>query len=780
MPIANAFVSGFDSGLREREDAQQSIIRAEEARSNKRSEVARLFNNFREMHPNASYAEYRSYIDQVTGGDTYLSGVLPTDNILRSMATESQRAQAQQQMTQRLQMMGQRATLQGQMDAAAQQYALQFGDDAKVAEALTTAFGPGAQQYIKEFFPNGFDPARQRATTAATTEYLPQITTILKQNPDADLSAMFPGVDPKLIEGVRKQAQTDLAQADTDRWNTNFAAQVTLMNADPQGYQPPPEADIGTGNLQRLIAMQKNLIAEQQLDTDKANQDRNNLQLETLRTSITSDPQITAIGPNFQALNQFVLRRAEQMGITLKADVAADMTNTILAEAEEGQTIKQRETFTHALDLLTRDPLSFELPPVSAVGQANFAILSNMHERLASKTALTEAQDSADTRAKFFDAIKTDPEFTDPNSGLLFNGKFDQLALADEIYQRATAAGVPVATSDVTAFIRDVMGDVKVASANTYETAAGAAKKLALETITTENTAAAKTMGDYYANDKVAEQYGDYAPSVGMVIGELGKTYNLADRDTAAAVQAAMTVENVRGAGVPPTNPAGIAAHIAQIAEANGAVTIDNAKKLVEATSMPDKQVNAQTYTSDLDTTWGAQVSGFETKVADTITQATEIAAGEGGLQEASKLIDAQIKAAHTQAETLIKIADNLPKIESQALVPGSGDLSAADALLTGYGQKYIEIITNLQQAKQRIEQQFVSQGVPAAPTGTPAPANFSTGPEVQIAPASPRSPIDEMPTFGQVKSLTEIKPQVGGPDGPNAHLFKLLESGQL
>jgi hypothetical protein len=73
-----AYGGSFWQGYRDRSDQLLG----------QRQKVAEAWNQFKQQNPEASYNDFRQFVDSMTGGDSYLRGALPADDILKSLAEE--------------------------------------------------------------------------------------------------------------------------------------------------------------------------------------------------------------------------------------------------------------------------------------------------------------------------------------------------------------------------------------------------------------------------------------------------------------------------------------------------------------------------------------------------------------------------------------------------------------------------------------------------------------------------------------------------------------------
>lgn len=329
--MVNTLLSGYLAGM--------------EQRTTRRSEVARAFNDFRSMYPNASYNDYRNYIDQLTGGDSYLRGAVPSDAILKRMAEDSARARAQREMETRLSNMRTQAQMRGTIEALAMDLALQYDDDAKLEEALLGRLGddPSLLPMIHEVFPNGYQGIRQLATGQAITTNLPHVQTILSADPNADLGLIFPNLKgTSVLSSLQQQAQERIDREQEDRFRDIYSTEYTRMTANPETYQMPTEAEIGPNYLQRLISERDAMLAERARDEEEADTQERLTTLATLRAQISQDPEFAnkLTRPDYDAFMFMddIRKRAQLLGVDPSYDelraIAEDIRQDVLTTVQ--------------------------------------------------------------------------------------------------------------------------------------------------------------------------------------------------------------------------------------------------------------------------------------------------------------------------------------------------------------------------------------------------------------------------------------------------------------
>lgn len=153
-----------------------------------RREMAQAFNEFQRMNPEASPAEFQSFIDQYSGGSNYIRGGAPSREVINQISERGRAQAAQRRMMENLQMMSQRAQIAGQMQAAAQEFVM----GAEVSELpqrynqfANMMFGgevPEEYSFVQQYF----DPEyvmNQRNAEIATQ--MPRVLQLMEQFPEA-------------------------------------------------------------------------------------------------------------------------------------------------------------------------------------------------------------------------------------------------------------------------------------------------------------------------------------------------------------------------------------------------------------------------------------------------------------------------------------------------------------------------------------------------------------------------------------------------------------------
>lgn len=211
-----------------------------------RVENARAFSEFKRSNPYASFSEYQTFIDGLTGGDNYLRGGLPSQQVLQAITSEGQKLRQQEMLSRQLDIINKQAQTEGTLSALAERNSLQYDDDAKLEEALIGQLGgdqTGAREMIKRMYPGGFKAIRERAKASLFNQFLPKAIDFLEKNPNAELPReLFPGVDPKLFSdfaGIAKsQAERKYRETQDKLYGQTLDAGIKAMK-EGVDFTPP-------------------------------------------------------------------------------------------------------------------------------------------------------------------------------------------------------------------------------------------------------------------------------------------------------------------------------------------------------------------------------------------------------------------------------------------------------------------------------------------------------------------------------------------------------------
>lgn len=213
----------------------------------KRAENLRLFNEFRQMNPDATVSEMSAFAEQVSGGDNWLRGQLPTNKMLETMVATRER-QRQQEMADRAFLENQRGRqARAWMQEDMAQLALSGADPLKAAEQLSQ--NPAYADQVKGMVQNGsfggmFNAIANEQQMKLATEmydaaikygkFDPSVVRAIGERSNASPSVIKAAVG--MAEGQYRREQQERALAAQDRALTNLSRMLSI------GKDIPPEA----------------------------------------------------------------------------------------------------------------------------------------------------------------------------------------------------------------------------------------------------------------------------------------------------------------------------------------------------------------------------------------------------------------------------------------------------------------------------------------------------------------------------------------------------------
>lgn len=252
----------------------EGAVASEERWDRKRSDARAAFMEFMKMFPNASAEDYRSYVNEITGGNSFLRGGIPTDQVLNKLAQDRQQQYAQEQMQMRIQTLSGQAQLSGQVDALASKYALDIADDNKLTEALASSLGYNKNDpatapilgMVQRQYPNGYGGIRSSIQQELFDKNLPNVLRIIESNPnltDDQLMALTPGMDQnakgpqrnmllQILGSAREQYKAKSEQARQERIQKAVQDARTQIDANGEYALPNLPGD-DLAEAQRLI-----------------------------------------------------------------------------------------------------------------------------------------------------------------------------------------------------------------------------------------------------------------------------------------------------------------------------------------------------------------------------------------------------------------------------------------------------------------------------------------------------------------------------------------------
>jgi len=206
----------------------EGAVASEERWQRRRSEARRAFLAYKRAFPDSTYEDYVSFADDISGGNSFIRGAIPANDVLKRLAEREAEQRAQTQLQENLRMLSQRAQIAGQIDALVNDQVLYNDDDARLLDGIAGQLGydpndpatHSIRTLIENSYPNGFAAARDQRRSALQGEILPEVQERIAANPnltDDDLVRMYPrlGEVPsplarEIMSTGRQQAQQAL------------------------------------------------------------------------------------------------------------------------------------------------------------------------------------------------------------------------------------------------------------------------------------------------------------------------------------------------------------------------------------------------------------------------------------------------------------------------------------------------------------------------------------------------------------------------------------------
>lgn len=217
---------------------------AEDMRS--RREMAQAFNEFKSANPEATLAEFQSFIDQMSGGRNYLRGGAPSRQVLEGISKENQTRRAERKAQERLAAARSRAEFRGQLEAQIDDALLNMdGDDYGAAIAtFTESMGGdlGGLDIAGMFTPQ----RRQRAIMGQLAQSWPTLSSLIAETDgeiDAATLSQMSGMPLPVAEAAVKKHQ-QAAERETQTYMQRRRADLIAAGVDALNNGTDPAAAI--------------------------------------------------------------------------------------------------------------------------------------------------------------------------------------------------------------------------------------------------------------------------------------------------------------------------------------------------------------------------------------------------------------------------------------------------------------------------------------------------------------------------------------------------------
>lgn len=347
-------------------DIAAGMAERQETDLRQRGELARAFSEFRAANPEATFAEFQSFIDAMSGGRNYLRGGAPSRDVLQGIATENATRKSERMARERLADARAKAEFRGQLEAQIDDALLGMeGDDyGRAISAFTESLGGdlGGLDITGMFTP----ARRQRAVMSQLAQSWPTLSSMMEtmdpEKMDAKTLAQMSGMPLPVAEAALAKHRTAAERETQTYLQRNRSALIeAATTALERGLDPVAAAEALAG--EQGMTLPKDFAASL---TDEA--ERRKTQADEERKRAKRREMLTE---RQQAL-AFVLERAEKGQdirplladyfdvdpATMPEDVVSGMIESFNREKEKREADEKRavedRVSQHQLNLETR------------------------------------------------------------------------------------------------------------------------------------------------------------------------------------------------------------------------------------------------------------------------------------------------------------------------------------------------------------------------------------------------------------------------------------------
>lgn len=198
------------------------IQRNDELRA-QRLQNMRAWEEFRRNNPTATLEEMSSYADQLSGGDNWVRGQLPSQAVLQTMAEENGRRRAQEQVLRTAQMAEAEERLSATIGNAYGRRLLENPDDPLgAAEEIAARFGgddPNARARVSQAIRSlgSPDAVIQRMTSTAVAQHGAAAQAAFALGGEDAVRRQFSTLGPQAVDALIGLAKRDQEQRDFER-----------------------------------------------------------------------------------------------------------------------------------------------------------------------------------------------------------------------------------------------------------------------------------------------------------------------------------------------------------------------------------------------------------------------------------------------------------------------------------------------------------------------------------------------------------------------------------
>jgi hypothetical protein len=185
----------------------QGMMDERERLAGERLRISQAFDQFRRNNPYATLQEFQSFADQVSGGDSYLRGRFPTEDVMSRMAQDNAQRKALDDAGRQAEVLDRELRVDRSLQDAFRQRVLSSGDVTRSMEETLAAFGrdPASREVLRSRLTSSVgDPAGflQRVQFEEAERVMPNVLNALRQG--IDITPFVQG----LPDSIRTQVQT--------------------------------------------------------------------------------------------------------------------------------------------------------------------------------------------------------------------------------------------------------------------------------------------------------------------------------------------------------------------------------------------------------------------------------------------------------------------------------------------------------------------------------------------------------------------------------------------
>ena len=333
-------ITSFIGGMKDREE---SDLR-------KRQEMASAFATFKQANPHASFQDYQSFIDQMSGGRNYLRGGAPSQEVLKGLASQNAKTQAHDSLMRQSTAMRERSQLLGtidaQIDVALEGLDPNDPDYAGAYNRFVKQFGPEMAPLLEEMgIEKAFSPQRhQRLITKRVQDNLPQAITFIDamegDGDPAQLATMM-GIPLGFAKPLFERAKQEKSRKEA-AWRTSNMAEILRLAKDDIASGDTSLASVRTIAEANGIKLDEDFI---KTTTEKASRQRNQENLEWLTTNRRAiyDEIDEAMKLGATDINPILDRIAETSGRQISPEFRKQLTEGYNTRIQERETKKAQE-----------------------------------------------------------------------------------------------------------------------------------------------------------------------------------------------------------------------------------------------------------------------------------------------------------------------------------------------------------------------------------------------------------------------------------------------------